>query len=167
MKDEIVIRAAFPDDATTILALHEAAVRGERGAGRYDDAQIEAWARRHTPAEIRERIATRTFFIAERDTRAVAYAQLDVAAATVRSVYVAPQDSRKGVGRRLVEAMVATARASGLRELELDASLNAVPFYEALGFRTVGSHDHCVRGGPAMPCVHMARRLVADGAATE
>lgn len=166
-KDEIVIRAAQPEDAATILALHRAAVNGERGAGQYDDAQIDAWADRHTVTEIRARIASRTFFIAEREGRAVAYAQLDIAAATVRSVYVAPHHSRRGTGRRLVQAIEATAEAAGLWELELDASLNAVPFYEAVGFDRAESHDHCLRSGHVMPCIHMAKRLVEAEASSE
>jgi len=165
VSDEIVIRAAQPEDAATILALHRAAVNGERGAGRYDDAQIDAWADRHTVADLRARIAGRTFFIARRGAQSVGYAQLDIPAMIVRSVYVAPQSARQGIGRRLVEAAEAAAEAAGLGRLELDASLNAVAFYEAVGFHRVGSHDHCLQNGQVMPCVHMAKRLAGEGAA--
>lgn len=40
----------------------------------------------------------------------------------------------KGVGRRLLEHMLETARGVGFRTVVLDADPNAEPFYEAMGF---------------------------------
>ena len=162
MQDEIVIRAAVPEDAASIATVHEAAINGERGGGNYDDEQLNAWAHRHTVAEIRARIAIRTFFIAESPIEPVAYGQVDVAEAVMRSVYVSPRYSRRGVGRRLVQVMFKVAEDAGLRRLELDSSLNAVPFYEALGFTRLGSLDHHLTGGAAMACVRMARDFLDE-----
>jgi putative acetyltransferase len=157
--EEIAIRTASAADAAGIAMVHEAAVIGECGRGDYDDAQIEAWAHAQTPAELRERIGSRRFLIAESQSEPVGYAQLDVDAAIVRSIYVAPRYRRQGVGRRLGQAVFGAVRDAGLRRLELDSSLNAVPFYEALGFSRLGSVDHRLRSGVLMPCVRMAKQL--------
>jgi GNAT superfamily N-acetyltransferase len=89
----------------------------------------------------------------------VGYAQLDVGAAVVRSVYVVPSHQRRGVGGRLAQAALTAARDAGLARVELDSSLNAVPFYETLGFARLGEVDHGLRDGVVMPCLRMAMRL--------
>ena len=164
--EKIVIRTAVPADAASIAAIHEAAVHGERG-GDYDDEQIDAWAHPRTLAELRERIGSRRFFIAESPSEPVAYAQLDIDAAAIRSIYVAPHCRGRGVGRRLAHALFSTARDAGLERLELDSSLNAVPFYEALGCSRLGPVDHRLRDGVALPCVRMARRLAGESGGSD
>ena len=58
----------------------------------------------------------------------------------VHAVFVHPARQGQGVGRCLMEAVESEARARGERLLILYASLNAVPFYEAAGWRTVPEH---------------------------
>lgn len=52
----------------------------------------------------------------------------------VTNVYVAPDFRRQGVGRQLMEALIAYARAAGLRRLELRTSDMGRHLYEQLGF---------------------------------
>jgi putative acetyltransferase len=136
--------------------VHAAAVRGERGRGHYTDAQIDAWARPRSVAELRARIGARRFWIAESPLKPVGYAQLDPAEGILRSVYVRPEYWRRGVGRRLTDSVLRDAHDCGLQHLELDSSLNAVVLYEALGFVSLGGVEHEV-GGVSMPCVRMSR----------
>ena len=66
------------------------------------------------------------------------------------------------VGSALVEWAVTEARERGLAELTLEASLNAVEFYERLGFERTGSHVKELEAddGPVeMRVVHMRRAL--------
>lgn len=156
---EIAIRVAGPNDVAGMAAVHETAVGGERGGGTYDDELIDAWAHALTLAELRERLAARRFFIAESPSEPIAYAQLDLDAASLRSLYVSPAYRRQGVGRRLAETAIEATRAAGLRRLELDSSFNAVSFYEALGSRRLGRIEHRLHNGVVMPCVRMAKEL--------
>jgi N-acetylglutamate synthase-like GNAT family acetyltransferase len=158
----ISIRAAGPADAPAIATIHEAAVRGATVALHYSDAQIDAWAQPRTVSRLREQIDSRRFFIAQADERPIAYAQLDLAAAIIRSIYVLPSFASHGVGRRLAESMFEAVRGQGLRQLELDASLNAVAFYETLGFRRLEEVDHELRSGVALRCVRMVKPLGDD-----
>ena len=159
---EIVIREAGPEDAADIAAIHEAAVTGELGRGQYSKAQIDAWAHARTLSRLRAQIQTRRFFIAEDPSGPLAYAQLDLDTAAVRSLYVVPTHRRRGLGRRLAQTTFAAANDAGLRRLELDSSLNAVAFYEALGFARIADVEHEFRSGICMSCVRMGRNL--DGA---
>ena len=53
---------------------------------------------------------------------------------------------RHGVGRRLIEALVALARQLGLRRLWVDASVTAAPFSAAEGFVNLGAERARLRG---------------------
>jgi prolyl oligopeptidase len=44
----------------------------------------------------------------------------------------------KGVGRRILDALVEQGRLLGMRQLALDAQLSAVPFYQSAGFEPQG-----------------------------
>lgn len=56
----------------------------------------------------------------------------------VGRVAVLPEARGSGWGRRLMWAMQAAAREHGLRELVLDSQLDAVPFYQGLGYTEQG-----------------------------
>jgi len=64
----------------------------------------------------------------------------------IRKVFVEPGIAGRGLGRTLVEAAEARARAAGLRDFVVRANLNAVPFYERLGYRTTGPGGMLVAG---------------------
>lgn len=49
------------------------------------------------------------------------------------------KDRRKqGIGKALVESLIAVAKDEGLPQVYLNAQVHAVPFYEELGFRAEG-----------------------------
>jgi len=156
---EIVVREATAADASDIAAIHEAAVFAEGDAAHYSAAQIEAWAHSRSLDRLVAQIAARRFFIASDTTGPLGYGQLDLSAATVRSTYVHPAARRRGCGLRLLEAMVAAAREAGLKRLKLDASLNAVPFYEACGFSCAAPVVHRLATGVELPCRGMVLEL--------
>jgi GNAT superfamily N-acetyltransferase len=54
-----------------------------------------------------------------------------VAAARIRAFYVHPQYARQGVGRKIVNACEAAARAAGFIRIELVATLPGEPLYTA------------------------------------
>ncbi len=62
---------------------------------------------------------------------------------------------KRGVGARLVEALVAVAREAGLASVDLDSQVHAVGFYEKLGFEARG--DVFMEAG--IPHQNMVRRL--------
>lgn len=48
---------------------------------------------------------------------------------------VLPEWRGHGVGRTMLEKLIALARAQGLSEISLSAQAHAIPFYEQAGFR--------------------------------
>ena len=66
--------------------------------------------------------------------------RLDAGTAELKRMYVVPELRGKGLGRRLVDALEAEARALGLRHLVLETGtrqLAAMALYRALGFRPI------------------------------
>jgi putative acetyltransferase len=79
------------------------------------------------------------------------------AGARIRKVFVAPGQARLGLGRRLVEAAEADARAAGHRHFIVRANANAAPFYERLGYRPLREGWMEVAGGIRLPAVFMEK----------
>ncbi|HXV24281.1 MAG TPA: arsenic resistance N-acetyltransferase ArsN2 [Alphaproteobacteria bacterium] len=78
------------------------------------------------------------FFALEEDGRLLGYAGLELHehAALLRSVVVAREARRRGVGRRLVEAMLAQAALLGVQEIYLLTN-SAADFFKRLGFSRI------------------------------
>lgn len=104
-------------------------------------------------------MAAHEFLVAVDDEEILGFAQLDPARGEIVGCYVHPRAHRGGVGSRLLAALVVRAAARGVTELHLDASLNAVAFYQSAGFRADGPRRHRLDGGVDIACIHMRRRL--------
>jgi len=79
--------------------------------------------------------------------------------ARVRAMFVRADWTRRGLGRRILEACETAARAEGFRKLALGATLPGRPLYEAYGFRA--TEDEVVRmpNGVEMDAVLMEMPL--------
>ena len=79
--------------------------------------------------------------------------------ARIRAFYVHPEFARRGLGRRIVEACVAAAKAAGFRRMELAATLPGIPLYRACGFAEHEAFVAPTPDGVGLPVVRMARDL--------
>ena len=131
--NNLVIRLAVADDATPIIDIHSRAVQ-ELCSSDYTAEQIDAWIGKRTPEDMALRIAKHPFFVADRNGKLTGYATYSVNSSELLSIYVDPDFARQGVASTLMNELLADARSKGLTTLWLDASLTAVPFYEAVGF---------------------------------
>jgi GNAT superfamily N-acetyltransferase len=67
--------------------------------------------------------------------------------------------TRQGIGRALMDRVLAQAGAAGMRRLDCLATRTAVPFYAALGFQEQGRVDVPLRPGIVFPAIRMLRLL--------
>jgi N-acetylglutamate synthase-like GNAT family acetyltransferase len=88
---------------------------------------------------------------------ATAHCACDPAEALINATCVRPDAARRGIGRTLVAVMEAAARASGATEVRLNATLNAVGFYETLGYSRAGDASNRLPSGVELPCVVMIK----------
>lgn len=80
-------------------------------------------------------------------------------AGEVRHLVVDWRHQRRGIGRRLMMGVFAEAQRHGVGRLEARATRNSVPFYEAMGFESLGQVLVPLRPGIDFPAVMMRRFL--------
>jgi GNAT superfamily N-acetyltransferase len=159
------IRRATSADCAPIWAVHTRAIR-HSCATHYAPEDIAAWSGRMTPAAYAEPLLTRSMFVAEHDDGRIAgFAQLDPVEGTVEAVYVDPDFGRQGIGRALMAAIEQEALRLRLPRLVLVASLNAVAFYEALGFVVEADVRHAIGGDHRIAAKLMSKRLGTQASA--
>jgi len=113
---------------------------------------LEAWG--YTREDFRRLLALSPdgCFAAERGGRVVGVLTTTTydGLAFLGAVIVAPELRGKGVGKEMMEAALAHLRAAGVRTVRLNAYLNAIPFYERLGFHgayeVIRWHGHATGG---------------------
>jgi GNAT superfamily N-acetyltransferase len=75
--------------------------------------------------------------------------------ARVRAMFVRADWTRRGLGRRILEACEDAARREGFRTLALVATLPGLPLYLAYGFVPLEETDVMMPNGVTIPCVSM------------
>jgi putative acetyltransferase len=159
----VAVRPMRDEEARLFLEIHGRSIRG-LAAEHYPDDVIAAWA---GPAPISDE-AVRHFLenpdheirlLAEVDGQPVGLGALVAHNTELRACYVVPEAARRGVGSALVKEMERIALDRGLPHLELHASVNAEPFYAALGYDIVERGEHVLRSGLWMAAVKMRKSL--------
>src|SRR5262245_19958147 len=129
----VTLRPYRPDDAPALLALFRDTIR-RVNIRDYSPAQIAAWASDDIDTVVWVgRFNGRFVPVAEEDGRPIGFAELD-SNGHIDRVYVAADEQRRGIGRRLFAAILEEARRLGLSRLYTEASITARPFFEAHGF---------------------------------
>ncbi len=178
------IRLATTQDIAQLKALIQVSVRG-LGIQQYSPQQIES-ALKYVFGVDTQLINDATYFVAETSTPAASVVIvgaggwsrrktlyggdqakrepdqfLDPAldAARIRAFYVHPDWSRRGIGRRLMQACEVAARQAGFTQLELMATLTGEALYFSNGFVAVDHVDIDMPDGVKLPVVKMVKPL--------
>jgi len=144
LNDEFSIREATPADIE-VLVQHRLGMFRDMGVSEAELAAMEGHAR----AYFRRAVPDRKYvaFLAENHGRVIAGGGIIIihwpagrgdlrdSKAMILNMYTEPEFRRRGLGRRLMEKMIAWCRAQGYKSVSLHASDAGRPLYEALGFR--------------------------------
>jgi GNAT superfamily N-acetyltransferase len=79
--------------------------------------------------------------------------------AKVRAMFVRADWTRRGLGRRIIEACEAAALREGYRRLALLATLPGVPLYLACGFEPLEESEVALTDGVTLRCVSMEKPI--------
>lgn len=150
---DIVIRRARADEAS---ALTDLSLRAKRSNG-YDDAFMEACKAELTVTALR--MEEGEYWVAQSHTvcGCVCLKSTEGGDGEVHAFFIDPDYQRRGIGRLLWRKVLERASDLRLRTLVLDADPNAVPFYRAMGFVTIGEAPSGSIQGRMLP--RMTRRL--------
>lgn len=154
----MLIRAALASDAVGIAEAHIRSIRELCGPS-YEPSQIDAWVLGKRAELYLEEIANKPFFVAVLNEGIAGFSLLHPATADVRAIYVRPDCARQGVGRRLLEAVEASARMHALTRLKVQATVNAIPLYQVQGYTLDGFTSFMLKVGTALPCANMHKDL--------
>jgi GNAT superfamily N-acetyltransferase len=80
-------------------------------------------------------------------------------AGRIRAFFVHPQWTRRGIGRRIIEACEVAAQASGFSRMELVATMPGEPLYAALGYEVTRRFDYALPDGSTILFAHMKKQL--------
>ena len=155
------IRRARQEDCHSIGSVHAAAVSGIRTA-LYTPEEIQAWAVPKEPERYEESIRSKEFFVAEDSGAILGFGVLNQELAEVEAVYVTPEAGRRGIGLEILRKLEERAKDRGLRQLRLNASLNAVPFYEQAGYVAQEPSKYRLLTGVEIACVPMIKTLTRE-----
>ena len=152
-----------PDEARTFLEIHARSIRG-LAANHYSPEIIDGWAARITDESVQRFLQNpdrEIRLLGELDGEIVGIGALVVHKNELRACYVIPEAARRGVGTALVTEIERTARDHGLARLDLESSINAEPFYTALGYTVVGRSEHVFRSGVRMQATRMRKEIAS------
>jgi GNAT superfamily N-acetyltransferase len=82
-----------------------------------------------------------------------------VDAARVRAMYTHPEFTRRGVGRAVLQASEAAAKAEGFSRVELMATLSGEPLYRAAGYQEIERLQSAPIDGVRVPLVRMGKPI--------
>jgi GNAT superfamily N-acetyltransferase len=177
---EPTLRVASPADAVQIDALMKASTAAIFPA--YYDAAQTASAIRYVSQVDPDLIADGTYLVFEVDGDVVAcggwsrrgrvymgsaagpdddrYLDPLTEAAHIRAMFVRADWTRRGLGRRIIEASEDAARGMGFRRMDLVATLPGIPLYRAAGYvPTAEVEDIALADGVPLACQAMTKAL--------
>jgi putative acetyltransferase len=158
------LRPVRASDLDAIARMQEISIMA-LGAPVYGEDKAKAWARLGYQFRY-DLIGEGAFWVAEREARILGVGgwspdSVEADLAWLRYLFVHPEATRRGIGRRLVERAERSARAAGRPRLRVWSSLNATSFYRAVGFAPERRARWPVRTGLELDYVLMAKRLQA------
>jgi putative acetyltransferase len=156
----VTLRPYRPDDAPALLTLFRDTIHRVNSRD-YSPAQIAAWASDDIETVVWfGRFNGRYVPVAEEAGRPVGFAELEPNGHIDR-VYVSADHQRRGIGRMLLDALIAEARRAGLARLFTEASITARPFFETHGFVVLAPQVVMCRGAEF---INYRMERVLDGA---
>jgi GNAT superfamily N-acetyltransferase len=153
----LAIRKAVRADADAAWDIRRAAVMSEC-LNAYPLDQLEQWtggtASRAFADAVEERLLVATV-----DEHVAGTGMIDLTTGKIDAIFVHPAYMKRGIGTAMVRHLETLARSQELRELKLDSTLNAAPFYRSLGFEGDEVAPYQSPRGLTMDCVPMTKRL--------
>jgi GNAT superfamily N-acetyltransferase len=148
----VEIRPFAPGDAADVSNVIRTTMRVSNSHD-YPLSQLQPLIDYFSPPKVLQLSAERFCLVAIDNERVVATAALD--GDELVTFFVLPEHQGRGVGALLLQGLEEHARAAGLDQLTVDASITGAPFYARHGYQRTG----VTRAGSAGPQIGMVKRL--------
>jgi putative acetyltransferase len=151
------LRPATEEDRRELWRIHSSAVEAQC-PGAYTPREVRTWVDLLRPDGYLRPDVPRTVLVAEQGRHLVGFGQLDAELGELEALYVAPREAGHGVGSTLLSALELLAWRAGAKTVNLDASLNAEPFYRARGYLRLHAARRVLTPEVQLACVRMQKR---------
>ena len=132
---DLIIRAFDRSDAASVSAVIRETMRRSNGED-YPLSVLQPLIDYFSPAKVLRLGQERRCLVAEIGDEIVGTISLEES--ELCTFFVLPDFQRRGIGRKLLQAMEEVAAFSGHRRLHVDSSITGVPFYAGMGYRRTG-----------------------------
>ena len=151
------LRKATLHDAPALWDLRIQAIE-HQCAAHYAPDLIQIWTAGSVTPQFGALVAEH-FYLIEENGKIVASGMIDLSSGKIDAIFVAPKHFRQGYGAQMLDHLETLARAAGLPQLHLDATLNAAAFYRTRGFCGDAVAQYHSPRGIVLDCVPMTKRL--------
>ena len=160
------LRGAEVADTGSIHTVHTSAILGLCSAS-YSEESVKQWAARQTPSQYIPFIEAREITLAlSPQGEVMGFGHLtqgdksdSSGTCEVKGLFVSPLWARKGVGSSLLLFMEQQAKDGGCKVIQVKSSLNAVAFYEKVGYTVTDPSGVHVCCNQTLQCVSMVKNL--------
>ncbi|WP_223487072.1 GNAT family N-acetyltransferase [Pseudomonas sp. A-RE-19] len=152
------IRRATHSDAQTAFDIRLQAIR-HQCIGAYTMEQMLVWtagAARDGYSDLMDK----HFYLGCIQGEPVATGMLDLENCEIGAIFVLPSFMQQGIGLRILNHLEYLSRELGLKEVKLDATLNAADFYRRCGFVGDERAIYHSPSGLQLACVPMVKGLL-------
>ncbi|MFJ2682390.1 GNAT family N-acetyltransferase [Pseudomonas sp. NPDC087342] len=152
------IRRAKPSDAQTAFEIRLQAIR-HQCIGAYTKEQMLAWTA-GAAKDGYDVLMEKYFYLGCIEGEPVATGMLDLENSEIGAIFVLPGFMQRGIGLKIVTHLEGLARGLGLKEVNLDATLNASDFYRRCGYVGEEPAIYHSPSGLQLACVPMVKGLL-------
>ena len=149
----LVIRPVCVGEGEVLDEVFCASIRGLT-APLYTFEQQEAWIGNSDADRWNQRLSEIDFWIAEVDGVVAGFVSIDQPNRVLDHIFVHPSFAGRGIGAAMMLFALDKARNLGFEQLTLNASDNALPFYESFGWVKIAQICK-TRGTVELPCTEM------------
>ena len=136
MKNNIQIRKAKTKDIRAITKLHKKIV-SEVNSAFYSPEVIKEWLNKISEGNVNHQFQNSVWIVAEIDSKIIGFGQYSVKDRQIYQINVDPKYLNQNIGKRLYEYIENGFKNNEIGKINLNSTLNAVGFYQKLGFEIV------------------------------
>jgi GNAT superfamily N-acetyltransferase len=154
------VRKATREDAQAAWDIRKAAIL-HQCTGYYPMDDLKVWTGGALSQPFVEAVE-KHFYVATDNDQIVGTGMVNLETGKIDAIFVHPSHMKRGVGRGVMQYLERLARDKGLKELHLESTLNAVPFYRACGFAGDKPGKYQSPTGLVLDCVLMVKVLAPE-----
>lgn len=133
----IEINKASKEDIPEIIKVHQACVL-KTNAKVYRKEVISEWLNQISVENVTSQFANTDWYIIKSGEKVIGFAQISLSEKELYQINILPKFQNRGFGKHFYYNFVEELfKSHGISQIGLNATLNAVKFYESLGFKKV------------------------------